>query len=339
MPPPPPPPPCPPPLPPPPLSPTPIVSASSSSTSFSSHADLWRTDFSRSSELSSKISSSLRLLHPPSSSSPPVSTKPSGKDIAILRGRLAELQELLSHLQLTMSVSVSPSVPLSTSVISERSKLLNELYTKYHMYEKEYNSFCQATAIRSGGGGGHAVTSSTSAGGFDRSVIGRTQQGSVYGGSDSRVISKNPFQSDYESSGVMQSIDGRSGSGVGMRQHNNVLGVVDHDVYGSRDQSDSIVSQSEERSLLASQETQLDYLEGTVHNLKSIGNGINEEVTLHQRLLGDLDGEIDESQGRLRREGGRLNSLMRAGGRGVGWLMCLVILLVVVLVFVIIYVT
>ncbi|CBZ55614.1 putative SNARE domain-containing protein [Neospora caninum Liverpool] len=56
------------------------------------------------------------------------------------------------------------------------------------------------------------------------------------------------------------------------------------------------VLKTREEDILAEQDEQLSFLEGTVSNLKSIGHAVGDEVDVHRKLLSDLDDDVDRAQ-------------------------------------------
>ncbi|CRH00365.1 SNARE protein, putative [Plasmodium relictum] len=56
-----------------------------------------------------------------------------------------------------------------------------------------------------------------------------------------------------------------------------------------------------QQSLIKLQDEQLNFLEGTTHNLKNISYNINNELNVHNELLDDIDKDIDETNNLLNR--------------------------------------
>mmetsp|Transcript_97076 Transcript_97076/g.153045 ORF Transcript_97076/g.153045 Transcript_97076/m.153045 type:complete len:222 (-) Transcript_97076:49-714(-) len=56
-----------------------------------------------------------------------------------------------------------------------------------------------------------------------------------------------------------------------------------------------------DQELLQQDET-LDFLHGTVKNLKNMGGGISQEIDLHCRLLGELEDQTDDSTGKIQKQ-------------------------------------
>ncbi|CRG96562.1 SNARE protein, putative [Plasmodium gallinaceum] len=56
-----------------------------------------------------------------------------------------------------------------------------------------------------------------------------------------------------------------------------------------------------QQSLIKLQDEQLNFLEGTTHNLKNISYSINNELNVHNELLDDIDKDIDETNNLLNR--------------------------------------
>ncbi|GAW81260.1 hypothetical protein, conserved [Plasmodium gonderi] len=56
-----------------------------------------------------------------------------------------------------------------------------------------------------------------------------------------------------------------------------------------------------QQNLMKLQDEQLNFLEGTTHNLKNISYNINNELQVHNELLDDIDREVDETNNLLNR--------------------------------------
>lgn len=84
------------------------------------------------------------------------------------------------------------------------------------------------------------------------------------------------------------------------------------------------------------QDESLDFLHGTVHNLKGMGQNISTEIDLHCRLLGDLEDGTDASLAKVRQNRQKLDQLSEQNTTCCLW-MCicvLIFILFVLLVFV-----
>jgi len=57
------------------------------------------------------------------------------------------------------------------------------------------------------------------------------------------------------------------------------------------------------------QDETLDFLHGTVQNLKNMGGDMNQEIDLHNRLLGDLEEQSDNATGKLKKQSHQLSQL------------------------------
>merc|ERR1711908_265262 len=65
---------------------------------------------------------------------------------------------------------------------------------------------------------------------------------------------------------------------------------------------------SAEQELVEQDET-LDFLHGTVKNLKNMGRDIGQEIDLHCRLLGDLEEQTDSTTGKMQRQQSQMKRL------------------------------
>ncbi|CEM08648.1 unnamed protein product [Vitrella brassicaformis CCMP3155] len=63
--------------------------------------------------------------------------------------------------------------------------------------------------------------------------------------------------------------------------------------------SDQDIMMLQEKSI-HEQDAALEFLEGSVHNLKSIGGNINQEINLHVRLIGDIDADAERTRHQLK---------------------------------------
>mmetsp|Transcript_112093 Transcript_112093/g.362026 ORF Transcript_112093/g.362026 Transcript_112093/m.362026 type:complete len:236 (-) Transcript_112093:11-718(-) len=57
------------------------------------------------------------------------------------------------------------------------------------------------------------------------------------------------------------------------------------------------------------QDDTLDFLHGTVRNLKNMGSGISQEIDVHCQMLSELEDSSDKSTSRVRQQQGKLNQL------------------------------
>lgn len=98
------------------------------------------------------------------------------------------------------------------------------------------------------------------------------------------------------------------------------------DLEGCSDEDVRLANQTR----LMAQDEQLDCLEGSVYNLKSIGADIGQEVDLHCRLLGDLDEETDKARANIRAQKGSLAAIVEGTSVTCLWV-CIVILILLIL--------
>eukprot|EP00033_Pygsuia_biforma_P001087 GCRY01001238.1.p1 GENE.GCRY01001238.1~~GCRY01001238.1.p1 ORF type:complete len:229 (+),score=30.61 GCRY01001238.1:257-943(+) len=86
-----------------------------------------------------------------------------------------------------------------------------------------------------------------------------------------------------------------------------------------------------QQQMMEEQDQGVDALLATVQQQKHLGYAISDELDLQKGLLDDLDGEVDKTQGNLKRQGRRLNKLSKSSkqGMGIGCVIFLIILLVV----------
>eukprot|EP00922_Rhytidocystis_sp_ex-Travisia-forbesii_P008574 GHVS01012582.1.p1 GENE.GHVS01012582.1~~GHVS01012582.1.p1 ORF type:complete len:282 (-),score=70.89 GHVS01012582.1:328-1173(-) len=280
--------------------------------------DLWEQDYQKATQLSSLISEQLHPVveeedgggrtvkkkkknkHEPKSQQ----KLGGGKETALLRGRIADLKQQISHLQLSLPVPPTGATASSAFTCQHRRQTLlkslqDDTQSLYRQYEQRCLSLSASSSSASnyfptqiGGGGGTAASGASSVG--------------------------NPFPSS-------------SSASVGNPFPASTAASLSH--LSPAQLSD------QQQQLVSSQDQQLDHLHGTVHNLKNIGYDISEEVTLHQRLLGDLEGQVDLGRGNVRQSESRLRQLMRGGRRRSAVLFCLVIALVVILILLIIYIS
>mmetsp|Transcript_46747 Transcript_46747/g.111139 ORF Transcript_46747/g.111139 Transcript_46747/m.111139 type:complete len:92 (+) Transcript_46747:50-325(+) len=57
------------------------------------------------------------------------------------------------------------------------------------------------------------------------------------------------------------------------------------------------------------QDESLDFLSGTVQNLKKFGGAIGEELDMHCRLLGDMEGQTEDARDRIKHQQKKLEAL------------------------------
>mmetsp|Transcript_50514 Transcript_50514/g.141419 ORF Transcript_50514/g.141419 Transcript_50514/m.141419 type:complete len:216 (+) Transcript_50514:265-912(+) len=69
---------------------------------------------------------------------------------------------------------------------------------------------------------------------------------------------------------------------------------------------DVVVSAEQE---VANQDEQLDFLHGTVQNIKGMGGNISQEIDLHCRLLGELEAQTDAATNKVKQNRARLEQL------------------------------
>jgi len=116
--------------------------------------------------------------------------------------------------------------------------------------------------------------------------------------------------------------------------------LVDHARYSLSDECttvDSIDSntplkdfQYVQDEIIKAQDDQLDYLEGTVHNLKSIGFGISDEIDLHQRLLGELNDAVENAGSRVHTNRTLMARISQRSSSS--YLVCLIVVLIIILI-------
>lgn len=90
-----------------------------------------------------------------------------------------------------------------------------------------------------------------------------------------------------------------------------------------------------QQQMMSQQDQDLESLERTVVGTKHIALQINEEADLHNRLLEDLDDDVDATSSRLRAAQRRLKLVLRKGGSCKMGLLVFLLLLVLVVVVVI----
>ncbi len=95
--------------------------------------------------------------------------------------------------------------------------------------------------------------------------------------------------------------------------------------------SNIIVEQNQE---MARQDEQLVDLESSVDNLRSASLAINQEVSMHNRLLDGLEGGIDRVQSRQQGTQDRLRNFMQASGTCKLWMTIVILAIILVLVIV-----
>ncbi|PFH37646.1 SNARE domain-containing protein [Besnoitia besnoiti] len=94
------------------------------------------------------------------------------------------------------------------------------------------------------------------------------------------------------------------------------------------------IVRTQEEEILAAQDAQLSFLEGTVSNLKQLGHAVGDEVEVHRRLLDDLDDDVDRAQTALQRNRDLLKNLINK--QSISCLLFTALVLLVVLVFLIV---
>merc|ERR1712224_1158946 len=86
---------------------------------------------------------------------------------------------------------------------------------------------------------------------------------------------------------------------------------------------------------VARQDDTLDFLHGTVQNLKGIGGNISKEIDLHNTLLGDLEEQTDSNVLMTRKNRSSLDRLSQQSPTCCLWMyiFCMSFILVILLVF------
>jgi len=86
---------------------------------------------------------------------------------------------------------------------------------------------------------------------------------------------------------------------------------------------------------LQNQDDTLDFLHGTVQNLKSMGGNMGQEIDLHVSLLGELEDQSDNSKSRMKQQQGRLSKLSEQSSTCYLWIynIIMLVILFVLLVF------
>ena len=84
-------------------------------------------------------------------------------------------------------------------------------------------------------------------------------------------------------------------------------------------------------TIMRDQDDMLDQLHRSVTSTKNIAIAVNEELDLHERLLDDLDSQVDQSQSNLKNASRKLGVLMKKT-RGSWKSLCLIMLLIIGLV-------
>merc|ERR1712039_1047529 len=108
------------------------------------------------------------------------------------------------------------------------------------------------------------------------------------GGVRRRLESSDPPAQSRESP---WSRDGRSGRGF------DATGASGRDLMALADQEVNM------------QDETLDFLSGTVANLKNMGGGISTEIDLHCELLGEMEGQTDGQVSRIKQQSAKLGLL------------------------------
>lgn len=83
---------------------------------------------------------------------------------------------------------------------------------------------------------------------------------------------------------------------------------------------------------LCNQEETLDFLHGTVQNLKNMGGEISNEIDLHCRLLSDLEDDTDNITGKVKRQKDRLSQLTGSSSPTCCLWVCICIMILALLV-------
>lgn len=83
-------------------------------------------------------------------------------------------------------------------------------------------------------------------------------------------------------------------------------------------------------TILAQQDQQIDFLEGSVGNLKNLGLGINSEIDVQLRLLGDLEEGTDKAALKMHSTQNMLVNMMNETSETCLW--CTIIFLIVLIV-------
>jgi len=87
---------------------------------------------------------------------------------------------------------------------------------------------------------------------------------------------------------------------------------------------------------VGNQDETLDFLLGTVHNLKNMGGDISEEIDLHCQLLSEADEQSVSLLGKTKQQQARLNSLREEPVTCYLWV-CIIVLLVILFVLVVFF--
>mmetsp|Transcript_143226 Transcript_143226/g.249807 ORF Transcript_143226/g.249807 Transcript_143226/m.249807 type:complete len:228 (+) Transcript_143226:164-847(+) len=88
---------------------------------------------------------------------------------------------------------------------------------------------------------------------------------------------------------------------------------------------------------LCNQEDTLDFLHGTVQNLKNMGGEISNEIDLHCRLLGDLEDETDNTTGKVKRQKDRLSQLTNQSSPTCCLWVCICVMILALLVLLLLF--
>jgi len=78
---------------------------------------------------------------------------------------------------------------------------------------------------------------------------------------------------------------------------------------------------------ITNQDETLDFLHGTVQNLKSMGSNISNEIDLHCRLLDDLEGQTDSTTSKMKQAHRKLEKLSESAPTCYLWV-CICVLIV-----------
>eukprot|EP00033_Pygsuia_biforma_P001284 GCRY01001451.1.p1 GENE.GCRY01001451.1~~GCRY01001451.1.p1 ORF type:complete len:249 (+),score=65.07 GCRY01001451.1:243-989(+) len=148
---------------------------------------------------------------------------------------------------------------------------------------------------------------------------------------------------------AVQSIqdDLRSGASrgkIGSDQHKQLMQGHNVDRYSKMhhsvedDNANFIAStQNQQQMVMDRQDQELEVLRGTVGVLGNMGREIGNELDDQAKLLDDLDGDVDKTQGHLRSQMRRLKKLMRISKDKGQWMVILFLTIVLIVLVVLIY--
>ncbi|CAE8610469.1 unnamed protein product [Polarella glacialis] len=91
----------------------------------------------------------------------------------------------------------------------------------------------------------------------------------------------------------------------------------------------NLMSMSEQETV--NQEETLDFLSGSIANLKQMGGGISQEIDLHCSLLGDMEGQADNATGRIQNQQKKLQELSQHSELCCLWV-CICVMIVAIFV-------